>query len=175
MLIIVKPETVVRCRRAGFKAYWRWRSKRRAPGRPPFHRTIRELIRRLATDNPTWGAPRVHGELLKLGMGVPERTVSRYMPRRPSNPDQVMEHDDVIEQLATTASDPPSGTWSTWFAPTSPTTTKIGRIMAWTKTRQRAGRSRRDPRRQQGSLHCHASADSITAGPARAVGPPPPS
>ena len=89
VLIIVKPETVVRWHRAGFRAYWRWRSKRRGPGRPPAHWPIRELIRRLAMDNPSWGAPRVHGELLKLGLCVSERTVSRYMPRRPSNPDQV--------------------------------------------------------------------------------------
>lgn len=88
-LIIVEPETVVRWHRQGFKKYWRWKSKRKRPGRPRIDREIRELIRRMATENPTWRAPRIHGELLKLGLDVSERTVSRYLPKRNPDPDKV--------------------------------------------------------------------------------------
>src|SRR5712691_3027696 len=80
VLIIVKPETVVRWHRAGFRLYWRWRSRHRG-GRPRIGDDIRTLIRRLATENPDWGAPRIHGELLKLGFDVSERTVARYLRR----------------------------------------------------------------------------------------------
>lgn len=86
-LIIVKPETVVRWHRAGFRAYWRWKS--RQGGRPTIDLEIRELIRRIASENVTWGAPRVHAELQKLGFEVSERTVSRYMPKRPAEPDAI--------------------------------------------------------------------------------------
>ena len=83
---IVKPATVVRWHRAGFRWYWRWKSKAKKAGRPRVSRDVRDLIRRLCRENPTWGAPRVHGELLKLGIQVAERTVSRYMPKRPAPP-----------------------------------------------------------------------------------------
>jgi hypothetical protein len=63
-LIIVKPETVVRWHRAGFRAYWTWLSRRRRPGRPTAKESLRIAIRRLARENPSWGAPRIHGELL---------------------------------------------------------------------------------------------------------------
>ncbi len=85
-LIIVKPETVVRWHRAGFRAYWRWKSRK--PGRPRIEREVRELIRRMAHEN-RWGAPRIHAELAKLGFDVSERTVSRYMPKRPVDPDTI--------------------------------------------------------------------------------------
>ena len=85
VLLIVKPETVVRWHRAGFRLYWRWRSRRRG-GRPPITEETQTLIRRLATENPTWGAPRLHGELLKLGFDVSER-VARYRRRRPRRGD----------------------------------------------------------------------------------------
>ena len=88
-LIIVQPDTVVRWHQRGFKIYWRWKSKPRGLGRPCTHREIRALVRRMATENPTWGAPRIQGELLKLGFEVSERTVSRYMPRRPPAPDKI--------------------------------------------------------------------------------------
>jgi transposase InsO family protein len=78
-LIIVKPETVVSWHRAGFRLFWRWRS--RQPGRPRVTTEIRELIRRMKAENPGWGAPRIHGELLQLGFSISEPTVSRYLRR----------------------------------------------------------------------------------------------
>src|SRR6266849_558480 len=76
VLLIVKPETVVRWHRAGFRLYWRWRSRRRT-GRPRISEEMRSLIRRLAAENADWGAPRIHGELVKLGFDVSERSVSQ--------------------------------------------------------------------------------------------------
>ena len=107
VLLFVKPETVIRWHRAGFGFYWTWLSRRRrGPGRPPIDRGIRDLIRRMVTENPTWGAPRIHGELLMLGFDVSERTVSRYLPRRPPRPDAVARwlvflrnHRDVIAAM----------------------------------------------------------------------------
>jgi len=87
VLVIVKPETVVSWHRAGFRLFWRLRSRPRSLGRPMINAEIRALIRRLAKENPGWGAPRIQGELLKLGFDVSERTVSRYL-RRLSPPDQ---------------------------------------------------------------------------------------
>jgi transposase InsO family protein len=88
MLVVVRPETVVRWHRAGFRRYWAWLSHRnRRPGRPQVDAKVRALIRRMANENATWGAPRIHGELRMLGFDVSERTVSRYMPRRPTVPD----------------------------------------------------------------------------------------
>ena len=83
-LQVVRPETVVRWHRQGFRRYWAWKSRRRS-GRPVINRALRDLIRRMSNDNPLWGAPRIHGELLKLGLTVSQATVSKYMvrPRRP--------------------------------------------------------------------------------------------
>jgi putative transposase len=78
-LIIVKPETVVSWHRAGFRLFWRLRSSMRRSGRPKISAEIRELIRRMKADNPFWGAPRIHGELLQLGFEISEPTVSRYL------------------------------------------------------------------------------------------------
>ncbi len=78
---IVKPETVIGWHRHGFRAYWRWKSRRRG-GRPRINREIRGLIRRMSKENSLWGAPRIHGELLMLGIEVAESTVARYMTRR---------------------------------------------------------------------------------------------
>jgi putative transposase len=86
-LILVKPETVIGWHRKGFKLYWTWKSWHRT-GRPPIDAEIRTLIRRIVRENPTWGAPRVHGELLMLGFEVGEATVSRYMPLRRKPPSQ---------------------------------------------------------------------------------------
>ncbi|MFA9471672.1 MAG: integrase, partial [Deltaproteobacteria bacterium] len=86
-LILVKPQTVIGWHRKGFKLYWTWKSRNRG-GRPPIDAEIRTLIGRMARKNPTWEAPRIHGELLKLGFEVAEATVSRTMPRRRKPPSQ---------------------------------------------------------------------------------------
>src|SRR5215470_20193077 len=83
-LQVVRPETVVRWHRRGFRLYWAWKS-RHGSGRPAVGRDVRDLIRQMSRANPLWGAPRIHGELLKLGVTVSQATVSKYMlrPRRP--------------------------------------------------------------------------------------------
>src|SRR3981081_1234069 len=86
-IIIVQPETVMRWHRRGFRTYWRWKS-RHVGGRPRIDSEIRAPIRRLNRENPLWGAPRIHGELLMLGIYVAESTVSRYMFRRRRPPSQ---------------------------------------------------------------------------------------
>jgi putative transposase len=85
-LRMVRPATVVGWHRQGFRRYWAWKSRRRQ-GRPAIGRELRDLIRRMSDANPLWGAPRIHGELLKLGVTVSQATVSKYMvrPRRPSS------------------------------------------------------------------------------------------
>ena len=80
-LTVVRPETVIGWHRAGFRAYWRWKSRPRA-GRPKKPLQIRQLIRDMSIANPLWGAPRIHGELLKLGIDVGQTTVAKYMARR---------------------------------------------------------------------------------------------
>ena len=80
-ITVVKPETVIRWHRRGFRAYRRWKSRRRG-GRPRIDCEIRELIRRMSRENPLWGAPRIHGELLMLSIEVAQSTVARYMTRR---------------------------------------------------------------------------------------------
>ncbi len=84
---IVHPKTLVRWHREGFRIYWRWKS-RSCGGRPKATSELRALIRQMCSDNPLWGAPRIHGELLKLGFEISQSTVSKYMPRRPRDPDQ---------------------------------------------------------------------------------------
>lgn len=81
-LLIVRPETVVRWHRAGFRRYWT-RKSRRGVGRPALSLELAQLIGRMARENPLWGAPRIHGELLKLGFNVAESTVSKYLSRQP--------------------------------------------------------------------------------------------
>jgi putative transposase len=77
-LILVTPDTVVRWHRAGFRSYWAWLSRTGCVGgRRPMSKGLRSLIFRMVAENPTWGAPRIHGELLKLGFEVSERSVSR--------------------------------------------------------------------------------------------------
>jgi hypothetical protein len=86
-LVIVRPETVIRSHQAGFRAYWRLKSRRRG-GRPQVDAELRMLIRQMSLDNPLWGAPRIHGELLKLGYEVAQSTVATYMIRRGGRPGQ---------------------------------------------------------------------------------------
>jgi hypothetical protein len=85
-LILVKPETVIAWHRRGFRWFWRWKSRTQSPGRPAVSREIVGLIRTMHNANPTWGAPRIHGELLKLGIQLAESTVSKYLPPRPKRP-----------------------------------------------------------------------------------------
>ncbi len=80
-LIIVQPDTVVRWHRKGFKLFWAWKCRKKGPGRPKIAIEIRELIKNIANANPTWGAPRIHGELLKLGIKIDQTTVSNYLKR----------------------------------------------------------------------------------------------
>ena len=87
LIRIVHPKTLVRWHREGFRLYWRWRSRKRG-GRPKIPKEIRVLVRQMSTENPLWGAPRIHGELLKLGFDISQATVSRHMPKRRPNPDQ---------------------------------------------------------------------------------------
>ena len=86
-LTIVEPETVLRWHRAGFRSFWRWKSRRRA-GRPSVTPEIRRLIREMSLANPLWGAPRIHGELLKLGIDIGQTSVAKYMARRRRPPSQ---------------------------------------------------------------------------------------
>ncbi len=78
-LAIVKPETVISWHRKGFRLYWTWKSRHRQPGRPALAKGTREFIRKMSLANPLWGAPRIHGELLKLGIDVSQATVAKYM------------------------------------------------------------------------------------------------
>jgi putative transposase len=86
IMVLVKPATVIQWHRKGFRLYWRWRSRSGHPGRPKTPRETRDLIRKMSIANPLWGAPRIHGELLKLGIVVSQATVGRYMPWRPAVP-----------------------------------------------------------------------------------------
>jgi hypothetical protein len=86
-LAIVKPDTIVRWHRAGFRSYWRWRSRPRG-GRPTVPLEIRELICEMSIANPLWGAPRIHGELLKLGIEIGQTSVAKYMARLRGPPSQ---------------------------------------------------------------------------------------
>src|SRR5476651_1069532 len=85
VLTIIRPETLVRWHRAGFRYYWRWKSGSRG-GRPQIETDLRALIRQMSMENPLWGAPRIHGELLKLGFEVAQSSVAKYMVKRGGPP-----------------------------------------------------------------------------------------
>src|SRR5271165_2713246 len=87
VVTIVQPETLVRWHRAGFRCYWRWKSRPHG-GRPQIDTELRALIRQMSTENRLWGAPRIHGELLKLGFSVSQSSVAKYMVRRWVPPSQ---------------------------------------------------------------------------------------
>jgi hypothetical protein len=100
---VVKPETILRWHRAGFRAFWRWKSRNRV-GRPNIDRDLRDLIQRMSRENPLWGAPRIHGELLMLGFNVAQSTVSKYMARGHKPPSQcwktfLLNHADAIASI----------------------------------------------------------------------------
>jgi hypothetical protein len=84
-MVLVKPATVIQWHRRGFGLFWRWRSR---PWRPSVEHDIRDLTRQMSSANPLWGAPRIHGELLKLGIEVSQATVAKYMVRRRGTPSQ---------------------------------------------------------------------------------------
>src|SRR3982074_2847766 len=87
VLPIIRPQTLVRWHRAGFRCYWRWKSRPQG-GRPQIDTELRVLIRRMSVENPLWGAPRIHGELLKLGFEVAQSSVAKYMVKRRGPPSQ---------------------------------------------------------------------------------------
>src|ERR1700720_3698174 len=87
VLTIVRPEPLVRWHRAGFRRYWRWKSNSRG-GRPQIQTELRALIRQMSMENPLWGAPRIHGELPKLGFQVAQSSVAKYMVKRRGPPSQ---------------------------------------------------------------------------------------
>src|ERR1700758_5831602 len=89
-LAIVQPETVIAWHRAGFRLFWTWKVRHSQPGRPVISREIRDLIRQMCRENPGWGAPRIHGELLKLGIDIGESRVSKYMVRSRKPPSQTL-------------------------------------------------------------------------------------
>ena len=100
---VVQPETILRWHRAGFKVFWRWKSRNRA-GRPRIDRGLRDLIRRMSKENRLWGASRIHGELLMLGFQVAQSTVSKYMVRCQNPPSQtwktfLQNHAEVIAAI----------------------------------------------------------------------------
>ncbi len=100
---IVRPETILRWHRAGFRIYWHWKSRGQV-GRPRIDRDLRDLVRRMSKENPLWGAPRIHGELLKLGFEVAQSTVSKYMAKRRGPPSQgwrtfLRSHADAIAAI----------------------------------------------------------------------------
>jgi hypothetical protein len=86
-MLIIRPQTLVRWHRAGFRGYWRWKSRSQG-GRPPISTELRALIRQMSLENPLWGAPRIHGELLKLGFAVSQSTVGKYVARKSGPPGQ---------------------------------------------------------------------------------------
>jgi transposase InsO family protein len=99
-LMVVKPETVIRWHRKGFKYYWTWKSRQKG-GRPAVPRQVRDLVRRMSCANPLWGAPRIHGELLKLGIDISQATVGKYMvrPRKPPSPSWRAFLDNHVKEL----------------------------------------------------------------------------
>jgi len=87
VLVIVKPETVIAWHRKGFRLYWQWKS-RHPQGRPSISPEVIDLIRKMSLANPRWGAPRIHGELLKVGLALSQATVAKYMVRHRKPPSQ---------------------------------------------------------------------------------------
>jgi len=103
-LIIVKPETAIAWHRRGFRLYWTWKSRQGKPGRPEVAREVRDLIRKMSLANPLWGAPRIHGEILKLGIELSQTTVAKYLarPRKPPSETWRTFLDSHLKQLVST-------------------------------------------------------------------------
>jgi putative transposase len=100
-LVIVKPETVIAWHRKGFRLFWTWKVRHGTTGRPSVSREVRDLIRTMSRENPLWGTPRIHGELLKLGITIGETSVSKYMIRQRKPPSQTWRTflDNHLQQL----------------------------------------------------------------------------
>jgi hypothetical protein len=98
-LAIVRPDTVVRWHRAGLRCYWRWESRRRR-GHPGVPVEIRQLIREMSLANPLWGAPRIHGELLKLGIDIGQTSVAKYIARRRGPPSRAGKRSSATTRMA---------------------------------------------------------------------------
>ena len=141
--------------RARDRVFWRWKSRPGRAGRPRVPPELRELIRRMASDNPLWGAPRIHGELQMLGFDVSERTVARCMPRRPpyrpgsvsspEKPSLSMRRPDFSSSTATRSSESTSSVSSTHFvsAPFEPHSEALGRMGSRMLGRKRSARHAR--------------------------------
>src|SRR5260370_513117 len=112
-LVIVKPETVIGWHRKGFRLFWTWKVRHGQPGRPPVSKEIRQLIRKMSRENLLWGAPRIHGELLKLGIDIGETSVGKYIgcrcELRSRHPDRVEVHADQPAQSVQRAPAPGRG------------------------------------------------------------------
>ncbi len=103
-LVVVKPETVIAWQRKAFRSYWRWESRAGKSGRPCVSRELRELIKKMSTANPLWGAPRIHGELLELGIQLSQATVAKYMVRQRKPPSQTWRTflENYVKELVST-------------------------------------------------------------------------
>jgi putative transposase len=118
-LAIVKPETVIAWHRKGFRLYWTWKSRHGQPGRLALAKESRELIRRMSLANPLWGAPRIHGELLKLGIDVSQATVAKYMAHKQKPPSQTWRaflNNHVAQLVSTDFFVVPTGTFRVLYA-----------------------------------------------------------
>jgi hypothetical protein len=116
-LILLKPETVIGWHRQGFRVYWRWESGHGRSGRPRVATQTRQLIRRLSRENPLWGAPRIHGELLKLGIDIGETSISKYLVRERKPPSQTWRTflDNHVKTMVSTVV--PVWLWSAEISP----------------------------------------------------------
>jgi hypothetical protein len=138
-LIIVKPETVIAWHRNGFRLFWTWRIQHGKPGRPVVPKEVRQLPRQLCLANPLWGAPRVHGELLKLGIDIGETSVGKYMVRR-------LKPLSFFASVSPIAVTPGSG-GNPWRSPSTARARRRNRTRRWRSTRHRAAGH---PRRRRG-------------------------
>src|SRR5438445_127202 len=154
-LVIVTPDTILRWQRRRFREHWTKLSGRPTRGRPPVNPEIAALVTRMTAANPLWGAPRIHGELLKLGFHVAERTVSRLIPKRRTPPSQTW---------LTFWSSAKATCAASWSA-TSPTITGLARISRSTRMRRTSGPS--SSSRRAGSWRFPKSVACITATSAR--------
>jgi hypothetical protein len=124
-MMIIRPDTLVRWHRAGFRRYWRWKS-RSAGGRPPISAELRALIWRMSVDNRLWGAPHIHGELLKLGFAVAQSTVGKYKAKKGDPSWSELGHVSCITMRRT------SRPWiCSWFRPSALSSSTFWSLSGW--------------------------------------------